>query len=130
MRNQLGIGLIALLGVTALPALSGEVVPEPARSVVRQVHEASSKRQLQLLYALMSPEFTWSFGGDASSEQAIHEWKERPGVLRRLSRATAGPCEVISGGIVQCPSDAKLGYKAGFKQFPQGWLMVYFVAGD
>jgi hypothetical protein len=130
MRTQKLLWLALLQCTLALPALGGEAPPKEALVVVKQVHEASTRQQLQSLAPLMSPEFTWSFGGDASAEQALQEWRARPKALQHLSRVTASRCEVISGGIVQCPAGAKLGYRAGFKQFPQGWLMVYFVAGD
>lgn len=130
MRTPRSQWLALLLCSLALPVLSGETPPKEALIVIKQVHKASAQQQFQSLTTLMSPEFTWSFGGDASADQAIQEWKARPKLLQQLSRVTAGRCEVVSGGIVQCPAGARIGYRAGFKQFPQGWLMVYFVAGD
>jgi hypothetical protein len=119
-----------LLSAAALPVFGSDAPPKEALVVVQKVHEASARQQLQVLSSLMSSGFTWSFGGDASAEQALQEWKARPKLLQQLSRATADHCEVLSGSIVQCPAGAKLSYRAGFKQLPQGWLMVYFVEGD
>ncbi len=122
--------LALLFCVLTLPAFGGETPPKEALVVVKQVHVASAQKRLQSLLPLMTPDFTWSFGGDASAAQALQAWKARPKLLQQLSRATASRCEMRLGDIVQCPAGEKLGYRAGFQQFPQGWRMVYFVAGD
>jgi hypothetical protein len=77
----------------------------------------------------MSEEFTWSFGGDASAEQAIQEWRARPASLAPLARVTGMPCGLIED-VVECPRKAAASHRAGFKQTSAGWRMVYFVAGD
>jgi hypothetical protein len=130
MRVPQHFWLAVLQCVIPLQAFGGDVPPKEALIVVKQVHDASARRNFQALSSLMSPEFIWSFGGDSSAEQALQEWKARPRVLRHLSRVTARRCEVLPGDIVQCPAGAGMGYRAGFKQFPQGWLMVSFVEGD
>lgn len=109
---------------------SAESLPKEALATVKQVHDASARKDLGALSALMAHEFTWSFGGDASAEQALQDWKSHPARLATLARLTAGPCAVVQRGLIQCPPADTMNYRAGFRQFPQGWRMVYFVAGD
>jgi len=78
----------------------------------------------------MTQDFIWSFGGDASASQAIAEWKTNPDALKHLIYVTEQPCSYLSDNAVECPRNAGLGYRAGFKLTNTGWRMYYFVQGD
>lgn len=113
-----------------MAAASAESLLKEALATVKQVHDASARKDFGALSGLMAHEFTSSFGGDASVEQALQDWKSHPAKLATLARITAGPCGVVQRGLIQCPPAATMNYRAGFNRFPEGWRMVYFVAGD
>jgi hypothetical protein len=123
---------ISVLILSCVPCLSlaAGPVPPDAQSAIDAVHSAAVERDFPSLKALMIQEFTWSFGGDGSSEQAIASWQSDPEATAALIRATAGRCGRISEQYVQCPEKAGLAYRAGFTHTPSGWQMAYFVAGD
>ena len=100
------------------------------RLVISRVNEASVRKDLVALRSLMVEEFTWSFGGDGSADQALAEWKSKPKLLSALAAATRGPCEPIGKGVIQCPRNAGVNHRAGFKAIDGNWKLVYFVAGD
>lgn len=77
----------------------------------------------------MSEEFSWSFGGDASADQAIAEWRKRPRYLRRLAEITKSSC-VYRDKYVECPANAQTSFRAGFTRIGDRWKMAYFVEGD
>lgn len=106
-------------------------IPPEATALILRVHSASQRSDLSALRALMAAEFTWSFGveGDSSRDSAIRHWKRQPEELKALSRATGATCAFVDE-IVECPRDAGIGYRAGFKQTPNRWRLIYFVAGD
>lgn len=114
---------LATLAVAAEPA-------KDAKASIHDVHDAAAKQDLAKLSTLMIPAFTWSFGGDASAEQALLEWKKDPRQLQQLARITALPCVTQSDGTVECPTKARAGARAGFKKMPEGWRMTFFVEGD
>jgi hypothetical protein len=121
----------ALWFVIAAPSSSaGRPVPAEAKAVIRQVQVAAAARDFAALEALMVPGFVWSFGGDESAQQALAAWKTEPRVLDRLSRATKQACRAEDDGIVECPTKAGTGYRAGFQRTAHGWRMIYFVAGE
>jgi len=78
----------------------------------------------------MTEEFTWSFGGDSSPDQAIAAWRSNPDAIAALRRITGKNCGRISEQLIQCPQNAGVSYRAGFTETPAGWRMAYFVAGD
>lgn len=78
----------------------------------------------------MAKEFLWSFGGDGNASQAIDAWRNDPAYLKNLSRITNLKCKYTNDKRVECPANAGTGYRAVFKQLPDGWRMTSFVNGD
>ena len=111
-------------------APSKRLVPPQAQSVINKVHAAAAARDFSALNRLMTKDFTWSFGGDGDSSQALAAWREDPTYLKNLHRVTGRKCEYTADNYVECPIGVGTGYRAGFKNAGNGWLMVYFVAGD
>jgi hypothetical protein len=136
MFNQatisMSIGKLLAAAAAAAPmaASAAPAVPQQAANVIKRVHAASAKKDWAALRAEMLSEFIWSFGGDAGAEQAIKAWRADPKLLAQLHRITGQRCEPTTGGIIQCPNSAGVGYRAGFRKTPAGWRMIYFVAGD
>ena len=97
---------------------------------IRSVSEAAGRKDLGVLRGLMVEEFTWSFGGDGSADQALAEWRSKPKLLSVLSAVTKGPCGPIGDGFIQCPRKAGTNYRAGFKAVDGHWKLIYFVTGD
>lgn len=120
---------IAVLGTPIGALAAAPAIPAEGLAVIQKVHEASSRKDVSALRALMTEEFTWSFGGDRDREQAIEHWKAHPGSLAQLAKVTGMPC-ASEQGVVECPRKAGTGYRAGFQQTADGWRMFYFVAGD
>ena len=120
-------------GACALAGSAGHAatppLPAAAVDVIAQVNAAASRKDFNALAALMTTEFVWSYGGDASATGALANWESHPLVLKDLQRITSSPC-VAKSSLVECGAAAKGGYRAGFKQTPAGWRMVYFVQGD
>jgi len=114
----------------AASAAAAPVMPPEAKAVIRQVHSAASAKDFAALKSLMASEFSWSFGGDADSSQAIAAWRKDPQYLKNLSRVTGLPCAYIDKEYIECPANASMAFRAGFKRLPEGWRMVYFVEGD
>lgn len=111
-------------------AFALEPVPPEAEEAIAAVHLAASKNDFKSLKAMMVREFTWSFGGDNSSEQAIASWRADPEAMAVLAEVTSKQCGPISKEYIQCPQQAGISFRAGFTQTTSGWRMVYFVAGD
>ena len=120
---------IAAVLVQSLPA-GAESVPPNAKIVIDQVHRAALEKNFENLREHMISEFTWSFGGDASAEQAINAWKKQPGYLRQLARVTKLQCEYLKNRYVECPVRAGMNFRAGFKATEGKWKLEYFVGGD
>ena len=104
--------------------------PSGALEVIERVNRAARQKDYVTLRANMIQEFSWSFGGDSSAEQAIAEWKKGPRYLRQLVRVTQGKCAYRKDGYVECPANAGTSFRAGFKLSEGQWKMVYFVEGD
>ena len=98
--------------------------------MIARVHRAASQLDYVALRNAMIDEFTWSFGGDTSAEQAIDEWKKQPALMRRLATATRARCSHMKDRHVECPANVGASWRAGFKVTDGGWKMVYFVGGD
>ena len=111
-------------------ALAATPIPEDAQAIIRAVGSAAARQDLAALDKLMIREFTWSFGGDRDARQALDAWRADPGYLAQLSRATAAKCGYVTPKIIECPTKAGTGHRAGFERTRDGWRMSYFVAGD
>lgn len=124
--------LATTLAMTACVATAGSFPPAGARQVISLVRSAALEGDLSALRSLMADDFTWSFGfgADNSPDQAIAAWRSSQEALAALGRMTADGCDPISEGVIQCPRNAGMSYRAGFAETRAGWRMVYFVAGD
>lgn len=105
-------------------------IPMEAALTISKINSVAQQHDFKALQLLMTTDFIWSFGGDASATQAIAEWKTDPSALVQLSHVTSQPCIIQPDSTVECPSNAGLGYRAGFKLTNVGWRMHYFVQGD
>ncbi len=121
--------VLCILRWNALAAKPPEGIPAGAADSIRAVNVAAGNRDFIALRKLMVEDFVWSFGGDASSQQAIDAWGADPAYLVALRTATAAPCERV-GEHIQCPAGAGISSRAGFTLTPAGWRLVYFVSGD
>lgn len=119
----------ALVGVVS-SASAADAIPVELLTAVSNVHSAAAHSDYTTLRASMTKEFTWSFGGDADSEQAIAEWRKEPRYLKALAKVTRAKCGWIKRSVFQCPANAGLAYRAGFEQVEGSWKLAYFVAGD
>ena len=117
----------ATAGLEALAA--PPPLPSDALTAIHNVNVAAGHKDFAALEALMTPEFIWSYSGDANAKQAIAEWQSHPKFLKDLQRITALPC-VQKSALVECSANTKGGFRAGFKQTAAGWRMVYFVEGE
>lgn len=104
-------------------------IPPAAQTAIQAVNAAAAHKDYPALEALMSSEFIWSYKGDPSAKAAIAEWQSHPKMLKDLQHVTTLTCEQRSA-LVECGSPVKGSFRAGFKQTPAGWRMVYFVEGD
>ena len=111
-------------------AVTADAIPRDAQKIIQQVHAAAVDEDFTLLRRLMVRDFQWSFGGDASVQQALDAWKADPKYLRNLKRVTAEKCGLVSRGIVQCPTKGGTNFRAGFEMTADGWRLRYFVEGD
>lgn len=109
--------------------LCAEPVPVAAREVIAQVHSAANTSDYPKLRSLMIDEFSWSFGGDASADQAIAEWRKRPRYMRYLAAVTKSKC-AYQDKYVECPANAGVAFRAGFAKIDGRWKLAYFVEGD
>lgn len=115
----------------AISAFSAEqAIPSQAQAVIQQVHRAAKAKNYSAIEKLMVQEFVWSFGGDGDAKQAIQAWKADSNAVRELLRVTGSQCAALRDGSVECPAKAGISYRARFKETPEGWRMVSFVAGD
>ena len=133
MPPRTHMSLLAVVLVTAaasIPTCAASEVPAGALEVIARVNRAATKMDYVALRADMIQEFTWSFGGDASAEQAIAEWKKYPKYVRQLGKVTQAKCAYRKDKYVECPANAGASFRAGFKLNEGQWKMVYFVGGD
>jgi hypothetical protein len=89
-----------------------------------------SPKTFYALESLMAKDFLWGFGGDGSARDAIEAWRTGPAYLKNLCRVTRMRCKYTEEERVKCPANAGKGYRAAFKQLPEGGRMISFVAGD
>ena len=106
------------------------VPPSGALEVIARVNRAARQMDYVALRADMIQEFSWSFGGDSSAEQAIAEWKKQPKYMRQLGKVTQAKCAYRKDKYVECPANAGTSFRAGFKLSEGQWKMVYFIGGD
>ena len=118
------------MAVIFVPVVARAAIPEDARNTIRQVHAAAANEDFAALRLLMVGDFQWSFGGDTDVQQALDAWKADPKYLRNLRHITSQACGFITRQIVQCPTKAGAGFRAGFERTPAGWRMRYFVEGE
>jgi len=115
---------------TSIPVgATGETPPLGALQVIGRVNRAAKQMDYAALRADMIQEFSWSFGGDSSAEQAIAEWKKQPKYSRQLGNVTQATC-ARKDKYVECPANAGTSFRAGFKPIEGRWKMVYFIGGD
>ena len=119
-----------LAAASAFGQALAEGVPAEAAKVIEQVRQAANSKNYPELRKWMVSEFIWSFGGDASADQAMARWKQEPAYLRNLARVTYLKCAYRKDGYVQCPARTGTAFRAGFKQAGGTWQMEYFVEGD
>ena len=127
---RLAFSLLIAAFTTSCVAMAGSPIPAGARQVISSAHTAAAKHDLPALRALMTDEFTWTFGGDSNADQAIAAWRSDPSAIAALHRITGKSCGRISEQFIQCPQNAGTSYRAGFTETLAGWRMAYFVAGD
>ena len=127
-----GVGLLAALCACTSAAAGEPSIPPPARQAIGQVHAAAARNDLAALRALMTEEFTWSFGAgaDTDPDQAIAAWRQDTDAIAALERITAEDCDRVSEQTIECPRGAGMSWRAGFTESPDGWRLAYFVAGD
>ncbi|OWQ45647.1 hypothetical protein CDL60_17370 [Roseateles noduli] len=128
-RNAAAILLCMLIAASSTLA-APRALPGTFAPALERIRIAAGQRDYSALRAMMVEDFTWSFGGDGSADQAIEAWKGDSSSMPALAKAARMSCGWISGDIVQCPTSAKLGHRAGFKLVEGQWRMVYFVSGD
>ena len=122
---------VAFLGCVGQSAVAEpEALPADLKSVIAQVRDAATHMDFAALRRNMIEEFIWSFGGDGSAEQALTEWRRDAKYLKALAAATNAECSLSGTDYVQCPVDAGLSFRAGFKHVGAQWKMVSFVEGD
>jgi len=131
-----GLRLTAFAFVTTLGLSSAieraNAAPPPtaAGEAIAKVRRAAEQKDYATLRAAMVEDFRWSFGGDASAEQAVAEWSRQPRYLQQLARAAAGRCILESDGYVECRAGTKASFRAGFAPYDGRWKFAYFVEGD
>jgi len=129
-RNSLASLMFIAFAVSVSERAAAEPPPSGALEVIARVNHAARNMDYVALRAHMIQEFTWSFGGDSSAEQAIAEWKNRPDYMRQLGRITKMSCAYRKDKYVECPAKAGTSFRAGFKLSEGQWKMVYFLEGD
>jgi len=129
-RNS--FAFVALVAIAAAVSDRAAAAPPPpgALEVIARVNRAAGQMDYVALRADMIQEFRWSFGGDSSAEQAIAEWKKQPQYMRQLGRVTKARCAYRKDNYVECPANAGISFRAGFKLSDGQWKMVYFIGGD
>lgn len=105
-------------------------IPEPASRLVAAVHDAANSGKPDALRKFMAPDFVSSFGPDSGPNEAIALWSDDPSSLAHLARITGAACEFQPPDYVECPPNAGMGYRAGFKLIDGQWVFFAFVAGD
>lgn len=88
MQPYFQAGFVFLLTAigSSTQARPPETLPAGALESVKGVNSAASRRDFATLRNVMAQDFVWSFGGDASAEQAIHEWHRSRTSWQRFER--------------------------------------------
>ncbi|MEO6408651.1 MAG: hypothetical protein ABIO45_07840 [Burkholderiaceae bacterium] len=121
----------ALLAAGLLPVrAAAQAIDRQASALIRAVSRAAEERDEAALRSAMRWEFIWSFGGDASADQAIAHRMRDPQSLRMLARITRARSVDIDKALIECPALAATAPCAGFQRVGAAWKRVYFVAGD
>ena len=111
-------------------------LPVDAWKVIQQVDRAAAAQDWGQLRSLIADDFTYSFGGDGSADQAIAAWKKSPAkYLTELQRVLTKACHRSDRYYdgqehVYCLGKTDMGFRAGFTLAKDGWKMRYFVEGD
>jgi len=127
MHQLLAGALVLMTGV----AFAGvKPIPKDAARLVKAVHAATTAHDTATLRSVMAPDFVSSFGGDGGPDEALALWRADPQYLQRLAQATSGPCQYHSPSYLECPRNAGVGHRAGFRPVGGKWLFASFVAGD
>jgi hypothetical protein len=121
---------LALVLCTGSLLAGDKSVPKAATGVIDSVHAASVARDKKALKRLMATDFVSSFGGDGGQAEALALWTSNPSYLQELAKATSGSCELQLPDYVQCPRNAGVGLRAGFKLEGNKWVFSSFVGGD
>src|SRR5258705_1976520 len=129
-RNSLASAAFVAFASSVSDFAAAEPPPSGAVEVIARVNRAARQMDYVALRADMIQEFSWSFGGDSSAEQAIAEWKKRPEYMQQLGRVTKARCTYRKDKYVECPANAGTSFRAGFKLSEGQWKMVYFIGGD
>ena len=121
---------IALILSTCPAFAANQTVPKAAALVISSVHDSAVAKDRHALSRLMASDFVSSFGGDGGQEEALALWASDSKYFHKLVKVTADACELVTPGYVECPRDAGIGYRAGFKLIGNKWVFASFVAGD
>jgi hypothetical protein len=111
-------------------------IPAEAADAVAAALKAARKRNLGALRALMTEDFTWSFGGSPSADEAMAMWQADGTVIEKLIGVLEAGCRADEAKTaVTCPpayteTPGYLGWRAGFVKRGDGWKMSFFVSGD
>ena len=105
-------------------------LPQDARHVIAQLHEAAGAKDFSRLRSLMIDGFIWSFGGDASADQAIDAWREDDRYLGELRATLESGCHLSGQDRVECPGKGGADFRAGLVKSQAGWRLEYLVEGD
>ena len=122
--------LLALASGEAFAQNDNAPIPKAAARLVAAVHDAAASGAPDALRKFMAPDFVSSFGGDGGPDEAVALWSQDLSYLRHLARSTAGQCQLQSSDYLECPPQAGIGYRAGFKLTGSKWVFFAFVAGD
>lgn len=101
--------------------------PADARLLLKLIWTAAADVSESTVGHLMEPAFTWSFGGDASSAQALEAWKADGDLGRKLRAALAGRCRQ-EGTTLTC--EPKRGPRLVLERLEGCWRWTAFVGGD
>jgi hypothetical protein len=123
--------LIGTTGGAAAPTKAETArLPQDARHVITQLQKAAESKDLARLRSLMIDGFIWSFGGDASADQAIDAWREDDRYLDELRATLERGCHPDGPDRVECPGKGGADFRAGLVKTQAGWRMEYLVEGD
>lgn len=99
-------------------------IPQDAVKLINAIHKAAVAADFNVLRRSMMDEFVWSFGDNGNADQAVNAWRGDRTYLRNLAHITGLRCE-RKGDVVECPKNAGMGYRVGFKKTEQGRKITY-----